>query len=308
MRSVVLGTGFIGSNLVKFLKEKGDWVRAVDINLQHFRKPLWGMADEALQYCDLRRSAWGALKDVDHVYLLAADMGGRGFITDSNIKSALNNSAINHQVLEALQPEQRLFFAASACAYPDGIGPGEDRLHYGPSDGPYGEEKRHFTAVLDHFPNARVGILHTVYGPYQEYEGERMKFPTAITRKVIDAKKALRHRDNAAIEIWGDGTQTRTFLFIDDALEKIYRIMSEEDYPGPVNVGSDEEVTVKEIADALCKKAGIPPNYIFKPSAPTGPINRGCDNTLFNARYGKVNQTPAAEGFSRLHSWMKELL
>lgn len=316
-RVICLGAGgFVGSNMVRFLSEKGHEVLAIDKDFPEFRDEVGGYAANRL-VMDLRY-AKPNIEGYDWVFQFAADIGGRGYITDSNTEAAENNNLINLNVLRACQEQgiEKLFFSSSACAYPDGVGPDEARLHMGPSDGPYGEEKRHMTAMCEDLQragklDARVGIFSTIYGLYQEYEGERMKFPTAITKKVIEARPpgmAGDFKSPRKIEIWGDGSQTRTFQFIDDALEKIYRVMSADKYEGPVNIGSDEEVTIKEIADELCKYAGIVPHYTFKKDAPTGPIHRGTDNTLFNQTYGTVPQTPASEGFRKLYDWQKELL
>lgn len=319
-KCVVLGAGgFIGSNMVKFLKDKGYFVRAVDIELPEFRKELWNASDEWIEY-DLRKKLHyngydtigkEILKGVDWVFQFAADMGGRGYITDDNNTAADNSELINVVVRRALKPGQRLFFPSSACAYPNGVGPTEDKFGQRPCDGPYGEEKL-FSALRYLAQGQRVGILSTVYGPYQEYEGERMKFPTAITRKVIEAVNSdEEHGDTWTshvpheIEIWGDGTQIRTFQFIDDALEKIYRVMSADKYEGPVNIGSEEEVTIKEVANVLCEHAGIVPHYVFDKSKPTGPLNRGNSNEKFNRLYGEVKETSARDGFIKLYDWLE---
>lgn len=329
-RVVCLGAGgFIGSNLVAFLKKRGHWVRAVDIQFPGFRKELWSQADEVvtvdLRYYGLIFAALspsykssGGEKPIpfDWVFHLAADMGGVGYFhSDKDQKAARNNMLIDLNVLNALGPEQRLFFSSSACAYDTRlqgeagkpVSLNEEKHIEGPADALYGEEKKFMLKLCGKQPNARVGILHTVYGEFQEYEGERMKFPTAITKKVIEAKDMPHASNRYPIEIWGDGTQIRTFLYIQDALEKIYRVMEAEEYHGPVNIGSDEEITVQEAADALCDYAGIAPHYVYQKDKPTGVRSRSSDNTKFDKHYGRVPQTPAKDGFARLYDWMNQL-
>lgn len=299
----------------------------MDVQFPEFRKELWGQADEVVKY-DLRRqdepfSQFGSVKDLlcdgDWVFQFAAQMGGVGiFHGNKDYEFAKQNSLIGLNVMDALSPNQRMFFPCSACAYPIDFQKGydkydgsvkerhvlsEDLLGGGPADQLYGEEKRYTTMLMEESPlDARSGILSTVYGPYQEYEGERMKFPTAITRKVIEAKKT------GEVEIWGDGTQIRTFLFIQDALEKIYRVMNNEKYEGAVNIGSDEEVTVQEIADDLCDYAGIKPRFIYRTDKPTGVLARSSDNSKFNGTYGTVPQTSARDGMRQLYDWMSKVL
>lgn len=325
--------GFLGSHMVAFLKKKGYWVRAVDKQWPEYRRELWGQADEVVTK-DLREpgttyqivgeprggvqgvfSGSNYLGGVDWVFHFAADMGGVGyFFSDADYTASLDNLKIDTNVLSAIGEDRRLFYASSFCAYPiedqvlvDGKAKRpmvEEDLGGGPGEQLYGEEKRIITMFLDKAPfDARAGIFSTIYGPYQEIEDEkRSKFPTAITKKVWESKKT-----GEPIEIWGDGTQIRTYLYIDDFLEKAYRIMSHDTYEGPVNIGSDEQVSCKEMADYACELAGVEPNYRFNQSKPTGVMGKDTDNSKFNRIYGEVPQTSAREGFKKLYHWLASL-
>lgn len=306
--AVLGGGGLIGSHMVKFLKEKGHWVRAVDIKFPDFRKELWEQADE-IREMDLRDWDWAlpAVEGVEHLYQYGADMGGRGYITDDNEQAANNSEQINLNVRKACIEEgvKRLFFSSSACAYPvtHMRKTQEKDLGTGPADGPYGEEKLFATKRLESLRHhnkldARVGIFHTIYGPYQEFEGPRMKFPSAITRKVIEADKELK--------IWGDGTQTRTFLYIDDALEMIYELMTKETYHGPVNISAEEEYSVTEVAQMVCDHAGKELEFKYQKEAPTGPINRGVDLTKYHKHYDYRPKVSTKEGFGKLYDYIAQ--
>lgn len=329
-RVVVLGAGgFIGSNMVAFLKKKGHWVRAVDIQFPEFRKELWGQADEQTE-CDLREY-WeqdyytvDVTQDVDWVFHFAANMGGVGiFHSDKDQPYSRDNMQIDLNVLSALQPEQRLFYSSSVCSYPTAFSTPPDNKPLkesdwggGPADQLYGEEKRMMTLLCEKQPNARVAHFDTIFGPYQEYEGDRMKFPTAITRKVLEASQVTTYagpwetapytgQAPVPIEIWGDGTQVRNLLYIDDLLEMVYEVMSADSYEGPVNIASKQPVTIQEVADALCKEAKITPNYVYRSDKPTGVLNRQTDTSEWDKRYTYRPKTPTLEGFSKLLGWLK---
>ena len=253
MKILVTGAGgFIGSHMVSYLKDKGHEVKALDIKWPDHRKHLWGKADEIITF-DLRktyddeRTLPNITNNVEWIFHYAADMGGVGyFFSDADGKASADNMQIDLNVLREVQPHQRLFYASSFCAYPieeqvlvDGRAKkamSEDDFGPAPAEQIYGEEKRLMTILCEDARknrklDTRVGIFSTVYCPHQEIEDpKRSKFPTAIIKKVLAGNP---------IEIWGDGSQVRTFLYIDDAIEKMYRIMSSDIYEGPVNVGSD---------------------------------------------------------------------
>ena len=250
-------TGFIGCNLVHFLKERGYWVRGVDIKEVPFRESKYGVADE-IYICDLRdrENVDWALEGISYVFHLASDMGGVGYFSKYNYEPFINNMTMDMNVLKACEKAKvkRLFYSSSACVYPIHLSAkegkptllSEDMIIPANSDQMYGWEKLMMLKLCEEAPfDARVGIFDTIYGPYQEFEGERVKFPCAIAKKALDARKTDK------IEIWGNGKQLRVFNYIDDALEQIYRIMFEK-YKGPVNVCSSKLVSIQECAD-ICE-------------------------------------------------------
>lgn len=308
--------GFMGSNMVAYLKAKGHHVRAVDKAFSKLRAPLFSQADEII-YLDLReqKSALLAVEGMDWVIHLASDMGGVGYFTAHDYTPYFNNMTMDMNMLKACEYLNipRMYYSSSACIYPthiqmeEGNAPklNENMIYPANSDQMYGWEKLMMTKLCQRAPfDARVGIQHTVFGPYQEIEGERMKFPTAIATKAIESKK----NGGSDIEIWGNGKQIRTFLYIDDACEKIYRVLNHE-YPetGPVNIGSEEEVTVDQCAQICCEILGISPKFTHTTDKPSGILSRGCDNSKFNQLYGVVPETTAKEGFRMLIEWIQSV-
>lgn len=309
MRVAVLGGGgFIGSNLARLLKQNGHWVRLVDKAFFGYRQPLYSFADEIMEL-DLQDlpNTLRAVRGVDWVVQLAADMGGVGFFSSNDYYPYMTNATINFNVLRACKATdiQRLFFAASACVYPTHLGTTadspwlrEDMIYPANCDMSYGWEKLMMLRLCERAPfDARVGIFDTIYGPYQEKEGDRMKFPTAIATKVLKGNP---------IEVWGDGSQQRVFLYIDDAVTKIYQILT-EDYHGPVNVCSTEIVTVKQIADLCCEIVGIVPDYQFKLDAPVGVSSRKSSDEKWMKHYKTSPTVDSREGFKQLIQWLQDL-
>ena len=313
MNVAILGAGgFIGCNLIPYLKDKGHYVVAVDIEFPEFREPQWTKADVIVRG-DLRNYANvldSLTHNIDWVIQLAADMGGVGYFHGGHdYYPYLNSHQINLNVLRAVEDLAipRLFFAASACVYPihinDNLGSPlltEDMIYPANCDMNYGWEKLMMMRLCENAPfDARVGIFDTIYGPYQEMNGERMKFPTAIATKVL-AKK-----DMQPIDIWGDGTQQRMFLYIDDALEKIYSVLSTDNYTGPVNICSNEMVTIKQIADICCEIADKDKQYNFQLDKPVGVLSRRSSDEKWNKDYGIPNKVGPEEGFRRLIKWLR---
>lgn len=323
MRYAVTGaTGFIGSHLVARLKGQGHWVRAIDCQHHDYRSGLYGQADE-LEILDLGNSvsAQLAFSNVDRVFHLAADHGGAGYFhSHYDQPAARNNMRIDLNVMAAAEVHRvdRLFYASSFCAYPveeqgaelhklaaeliDGAGLflSEDQLFTGTPEQCYGAEKRFATQLFDAGDlDARCGVFATIYGPFQESEGIRAKFPTAIARRALNASRG------EPIELWGDGTQVRTFLYIDDALDRIQSIMETDAYDGPVNVASDEAVTVLQCARWACEFAGAAPVFDHRTDKPTGVAARIPDNSKFVETYGgQFSQLETREGFRRLAVWL----
>jgi GDP-D-mannose 3',5'-epimerase len=310
---VVLGHGFIGSNLVSFLKDKGHYVRTVNRSLPQDRQEAWLTADERRLY-DLRdpEETFDAVEGMDYVVNLAANMGGVGFFHAHNYTPFIDNMRIDMNVLQACEKQgiKRLLYSSSACIYPIHLQQDvntvpafrEDQIYPANSDQNYGWEKLMMLRLCQEAPfDARVCIFHTIFGEHQEIRGERMKFPTAIVTKAVKSK-----RTGQPIEIWGDGSQVRSYLYIQDALEKIYRVLMSEENHTPVNIGSSEAVSVLEVAKMVCDILEIPHNFVFNEAKPSGVLARNSDNTKFEEYYDYKNQFTTREGFKRLIEWVEK--
>ncbi len=310
---IVCGAGgFIGGHLVAALLEKGADVRAVDV------KPLeeWFQLFAEAENCQLDLREKGACEDaVDGaalVYNLAADMGGMGFI-ESNKALCMLSVLINTHLLMAAKDEgvRRYFYASSACVYaadkqvsPDVTAlKEEDAYPAMPEDG-YGWEKLFSERMCRHFHEdfgliTRVARYHNVYGPHGTYDGGREKAPAAICRKVIEAKLSGKHE----IEIWGDGEQTRSFQWIDDCV-KGTRMIMEGDYAEPLNLGSNELVTINRLVDLAEEIAGLKLKRRYNLSAPKGVNGRNSDNTLIQSIFGWEPSTRLRDGLERTYRWI----
>lgn len=301
-------SGFLGSNMVRFLKQKNLYVRAILRRVNTDTKRLYSLADEVVCF-DLSDSKKcdSVFKGIDHVYHFAADMGGVGYFSKEQYIPFVSNMRMDLCVMESCRKNgvKRLFYPSSACAYPvDAVKRFKKREKLSETmfvpanpDQMYGWEKLVMLIASEYTPfETRVGVLHTIFGPGQQWEGKRAKFPPAIVHKVIQSKF-----NNIPIHIWGNGKQVRTFLYITDALEKIYRVMNKKGYWGPVNISSDEQVTIKQCVDWLCQYAGIKPKYIYEIDKPTGVLLRGVDNKKFNTRYAYKNKVTTKKGFAMLY-------
>lgn len=307
----VLGAGgFLGSAVAGRLIEEGAEVRVVarrDPQTPTARAVWDRAADRRL--VDLSREQ-APLSDCSAVYHFAADMGGVGYLTSAQVTSYVTNSRITFNVLEGIERDgvERSFFAASACAYPVELQTGpevpllrEDQLDQGTPDKLYGREKRSMIALAaESGSDIRVGVLHTVYGIGQELSGPRTKFPPALV------VKALAARSSGRIEVWGDGSQRRSFLWVDDAVEKILRMMRMP-YEGPTNIGLDGAISVDDAVAICASELGIDPEIVHLPSEPTGPMARDCDNTLWDRRYGEMPLIDHRDGFARMLEWAASL-
>ena len=308
--AVVAGAGgFIGHHMTRFLKSQGYWVRAVDVKEPEYEPTA---ADEFLRL-DLRdyESCLRATEGVAEVYQLAADMGGIGYITAFHASVARNNSLINAHMLEASyrQGAARFFFSSSACIYPmyrqltpDVAGLKEEDAYPAEPEEGYGWEKLYAEKLCQYYDEeelipTRVARFHNIYGPLGTYDGGREKAPAAICRKVALA-------DNGdVIRVWGDGRQTRSFTYVDDCVEGIYRIMH-SDHAAPFNLGSTELVTIDELVDKVADVAGKTIRKEHDTSKPQGVRGRNSDNTKLQAVLGWEPRTSLLEGLSRTYQWI----
>jgi len=302
--------GFIGGHLVKRLKAEGYWVRGVDIKEHEFS---FSPADEFV-IGDLRDVAVArtVLNGIDEVYQLAADMGGAGYIfTGEHDAGVMHNSAtINLNILEESRKAgvRKVFYSSSACMYPehnqmdpDNPNCAEDSAYPANPDSEYGWEKlfseRLYLAYMRNYGiEVRIARFHNIFGPEGTWRGGREKAPAAICRKVAEAA------DGDTIELWGDGKQTRTFLYIDECIEGVRRLQDSE-FTGPVNIGSEEMVTIDELAHMAAEIAGK--RIVLKHiPGPTGVRGRRSDNTLIRERLQWVPQEPLREGLKRTYGWI----
>lgn len=302
------GGGFIGANLARRYVEMGRDVYAVDQAFPDFRRD--ALVGASRFRCDLRDPAsvasvmWpGAL-----VFHLAADMGGVGYFhSDADWPASLNNARITLNVARAAGEAGvgRLVYASSACACAteaQGSPLDEQMIHWGTPDARYGQEKRNGAHLFTSAPyDARVAILHTVYGPLQEHEGVRMKFPAAI------ATKALAARETGRVEVWGDGTQTRSYLYVDDAVDRLVALAEADENPGPIMVGAEGSVSCDEIARLCLELAGVPDAEVVHVDGPTGVAARDCDLSRWREVFGEPSQRSYREGFAEFMAWLDGL-
>jgi len=311
-RALVAGAGgFIGGHLVQFLKERGYRVRGVDIKRHEFRDTA---ADEFL-LLDLRRweNCLRATEGMDEVYQLAANMGGIGFIETVKAEVLHDNVLINSHMLEAARQHSvgRYFYSSSACIYPtyrqheaDIPGLRESDAYPADPDNEYGWEKL-FTERLcasyheDYGVETRVGRFHNIYGPYGTWAGGREKAPAAICRKVAEID------DGGTIEIWGDGEQTRSFCYIDDCLEGIYRLTHSE-IREPLNIGSDEVVTINQLVDQAAAAANKRVQKSYDATKPQGVRGRNSDNALVAELLGWSPRISLKDGIARTYPWIEQ--
>jgi nucleoside-diphosphate-sugar epimerase len=301
--------GFIGHHLVRFLKEKGYQVRGVDLVEPGFE----GSAADSFEILDMRRleDCLVATRGVDEVYNLAADMGGIGYISGNHAEISRNNILINAHVLEAarIQGCSRLFFSSSACVYPSfkqeeaEVTPlaEEDAIPADPEEG-YGWEKLFAEKLCQYYEadfglHTRVARFHNVYGPLGTFEGGKEKAPAAICRKVALAP------DGGTIDVWGDGEQTRSFMFIDDCVEGIFRI-TQSDQAAPFNLGRDDMISINGLVDLVCKVAGKTLERKHLLDKPQGVRGRNSDNTRLEKVLGWGPSTDLEEGLGKTYQWI----
>ena len=314
-RAVVCGAGgFIGGHLVKDLIAQGvDVIRGVDIKpLSEWHQVTDGVENLVLDLQD-RQNCLTAAAGATSIYQLAADMGGIGFIENHKALCMLSVLINTHMLMAARDKGvERFFYSSSACVYngdkqnrPDAAAlKEEDAYPAMPEDG-YGWEKLFSERMCRHFEEdfglqCRVARFHNVYGPFGTWDGGREKAPAAICRKVLDARHSGKHE----IEIWGDGSQTRSFMYIDDCLKGI-RMIFESDVHEPLNLGSNELVTVNQLVDMVEDIAGIKLKRSYDLSAPKGVNGRNSDNTLIMAKLGWAPSIRLRVGMEKTYNWIE---
>jgi len=324
--ALVLGAGgFIGSHLVKKLKLEGYWVRGVDLKYPEY----WETVADDFVIGDLRdpslvskimfapnqTSLNDNMNSFDEVYQLAADMGGAGYIfTGNNDANVMHNSAlINLNVTyEASRNNiKRIFYSSSACVYPehnqlDPNNPNceESSAYPANPDSEYGWEKlfseRLYLAFQRNYGlDVRVARFHNIFGPQGTWKGGKEKAPAALCRKVAEAL------DGGEIEVWGDGVQTRSFLFIDDCINAVLNFMRQDSFLGPVNIGSEEMISINDLAQMAIDVSGKEA-YIKNIEGPTGVRGRNSDNNLYKEKMGTEFVSPLHDGITKTYKWINK--
>lgn len=338
--ALVLGAGgFIGSHMVKYLKNNGYWVRGVDVKYPENSVSLADefilgdltdqiLVDKVIQFKGPYNNFYNFVPSkhidtFDEIYQFAADMGGAGYIfSGEHDADVMNNSAtINLNVLRSLKDLNELkgvnkttiFFSSSACMYPEHIqmdpdNPGlkEDDAYPAGPDSEYGWEKLfserlYFAYYRNYGIPVRVARYHNIFGPEGTWKGGKEKSPAAICRKVAELPA-----EGGEIEIWGDGEQTRSFLYIDECVEATYRLV-QSDFMGPVNIGSEEMVTINQLADLAAKAAGktITKKHI---DGPLGVRGRNSNNDLIREKLNWDYSMPLEEGIAKTYNWINDQL
>jgi nucleoside-diphosphate-sugar epimerase len=312
--SVLGGAGFIGAHIVERLVADGHKVTVVDVAWPSWREP---QLDGAYRMCaDLTdpRGAREAVAGQDWVFHFAADVGGAGYFhSDADLDAAMANGEMTTNVFRAVAFEDvaRTFYASSACAYPVELQSdvntvpllAESSVGMGTPEALYGAEKLHGLRLAAKVPGVRVGIQHAIYGPGMDWDGgRRVKFPASV------ARKALAAATTGSLELWGDGTQRRTYLHIDDAVDRIMAVMSADVYHGPVNIGASGAVSCRQIAELCLTLVGADADIVTNPAEPSGVMARDCDNTEFVRRYGDVHTRTYPGGFWSLINWLRTVI
>ena len=336
--ALVLGAGgFIGSHMVKKLRSEGYWVRGVDLKRPEFSKTqahefIQGdlrdvdFVRRVLEFRGFRNNFYHSVPDrlvgsFDEIYQFAADMGGAGFVfTGENDADIMHNSVqINLNVLECQRKQNerketnhtKIFYSSSACMYPehnqldpDNPDCREESAYPANPDSEYGWEKLfserlYFAYNRNHGIPVRVARYHNIFGPEGTWDGGREKAPAAICRKV-----ARLPVQGGTIEVWGDGEQTRSFLYIDECIEATRRLM-DSDFIGPVNIGSEEMVTINELVNTASRVSGKEVNKMHKLDAPLGVRGRNSNNDLIREKLGWDYSQTLEEGIRKTYKWIQ---
>ena len=310
-RILVTGAGgFIGHHLVKRLKADGHWVRGVDIKEPEYE----ATAADDFQLLDLRRweNCLEATKDIDQVYNLAADMGGIGYITAFMADISRNNILINAHMLEAsrMNAVKRFLFSSSACVYAQNkqksadVTPlKEEDAHPADPEPGYGWEKLFTEKLCEYYAHdygfeTRTVRFHNVYGPLGTYDGGREKSPAAISRKIALAE------DGGEIEVWGDGNQTRSYMYVDDCVEGLIRLMA-SDFREPLNLGTDELISINGLVDLIADIAGKKIRKRHDTTKAQGVRGRNSDNSLLRRVLGWEPSISLREGLEKTYPWIE---
>lgn len=314
-KALVCGAGgFIGSHLVKRLRKEGYWVRGVDLKYPEY----WETFADDFMIGDLRDYSVcqrAIDQKFDEIYQLAADMGGAGFVfTGENDADIMHNSGlINMNILDVAWKRNagRIFYSSSACMYPeynqmDALNPtlAEHTAYPANPDSEYGWEKLFSERLFLAFHrnkgiDIRIARFHNIFGPMGTWDGGREKAPAAFCRKVAKSN------EGDIIEMWGDGEQTRSFLYIDECLEGIRRLMSQDKFIGPVNIGSDEMVSINQLAKMTMKIAGKNMSIKHIPG-PLGVKGRNSDNNLIKKELNWAPNYPLLEGMKKTFEWINK--
>jgi nucleoside-diphosphate-sugar epimerase len=305
--------GFIGGHLVQNLKKEGYWVRGVDLKIHEFTKlPADDFVVGDLRDANVCQKTLD--RPFDEVYQLAADMGGAGYIfTGEHDADVMHNSAtinLNMAYYGQKSGIKKIFYSSSACMYPaynqedpDNPKCSEDSAYPAAPDSEYGWEKLfserlYFSFQRNYGMNVKVARFHNIFGPQGSWNNGKEKAPAAICRKVAEAM------DGGEIEIWGDGKQTRSFLYIDECLEAVRRLM-DSDFSGPVNIGSEEMVTINRLAEIAMEIARKKLTIKHIPG-PLGVRGRNSDNRLFRQKLGWAPSQPLKVGIDKTYRWISE--
>ena len=305
--------GFIGGHLVNRLINNGHNVVAVDVK----KKEEWFQINDSSKNffeCDLKvlKNCQDTVENIDVIINLACNMGGIGFITSYKAECMLSVLINTNLLMQAKEKKvKKYFYSSSACIYPTNIQSDqksvalkEETAYPANSEDGYGWEKLFSERMCKHFYEdfnleVRVARFHNCYGPYGSWYGGREKAPAALTRKFVEAKI----KEKNEIEIWGNGEQVRSFMYVDDCLDGVLKLI-DSNFRHPINIGSSEDVTINEMADILEKISGVKPKRKYKLDAPRGVFNRNSDNTLIKKALKWEPSIKLADGLKTTFDWI----